>query len=91
MSVATWNGTVFRVGETGDGASCSNNLQPDEIELCRLSREVQLADLKLEFSDMVKKVQEVCQPRMIEREQRLIEAKKRKFQKSFTASVENVE
>ena len=85
MSVAHWNGTVFRLGETGDGV-VDTDLTEDEQELAKLAHSLALEQLHNEFSPLVEHALRVCQPRMFEREERIRAEKKARLQIHFAAA-----
>ena len=85
MSVAHWNGTVYRLGETGDGVT--DDLTEDDQELASLARSLALLEIDIEFTPLVLHVLSHCQPRMCEREERIREEKKKRLQKRFANAV----
>ena len=73
MSTAHWNGTVFRIGETGDYVPASGSQDEDE-KLAALVREIAQQAL-LSFSPLVEDIQRICVPRMQARKEEILQGK----------------
>ena len=87
ISVAHWNGSTFRLGESGDGVK-DIDLSDDEMELRALVRVQALTSITDEFSEMVSEVQAICMPLMAQRESELVKTKNDKLVNSFRAAQE---
>ena len=81
MSTAHWNGTVVRVGESGDN-DVDSNLTMEQMELRELSQRTAIDDLHEEFRDTIKRVEVVCKPRMQAREEEIVQKKKEKLRRN---------
>ena len=78
LSTAHWNGSKFRVGEYTNDVE----LDQEEEELRDLSRQVFFDCLEDEYTEILKNVHSKCMPRMLEREARIAERKKRSLQRA---------
>ena len=76
MSAVHWNGSQFRVGETGSGDDDGDEEEDAEVaELRALIREQEYDLIEIEFGTMVLEIEAICKPRMLLKKG-LIEAKK---------------
>ena len=86
MSTAHWNGTVFRSGESteqnieadadsDEGAELMSQLSLEIEDLKNQFNDEIRANLETEFLETVVRVEEICKPRMIERELAIFERK----------------
>ena len=84
MSAVHWNGSEFRVGETGSGEEDGDDDGDSAIgELRLLIREQAHQEIEVEFGQMVLDIEAICKPRMLNRKAQ-IEAKKiARLQKNF--------
>ena len=83
MSVAHWNGSEFRLGETGDGALDAEFEDDEEEELRNIAQASVVNATAHEFGDMVQRVENICMPRMLEREAAIKEKKRARLIKNF--------
>ena len=86
VSAAHWNGSVFRVGETGDGVEDSLTEEEEDLRVASAAKEAD--EIHNEFSDMVTRVEQVCMPRMKAREAQILERNTEKLRKNFELQTE---
>ena len=84
MSVAHWNGNLFRIGETGDGVP---DIDDDERELADIAHSLTLQELAEDYTSMIQLALQLCQPRMKEREDRIRSEKIEKLQKGYSLAL----
>ena len=84
ISVSVWNGSTFRLGETGDAVN-DVDLTEDELELRALARASAITTIAEEFSEMISEVQAICMPLMALREAEIVKRKNQKLVKAFRA------
>ena len=77
-----WNGSEFRLGETGDGVPDAE-FEDDEEELRDIAQQSAVNATAHEFSDMVQRVEKICMPRMLEREAAIKEKKRLRLVNNF--------
>ena len=82
MSAVHWNGSEFRVGESGDGAS----VDVEDPELVEAMHSVRMEAIQLDFGEMVLDIERICKPRMVIRKERIAAEKVAALQKSFEAA-----
>ena len=87
MSVAHWNGSVFRVGEEGEDGLFADAEADDELndgvnELIEAAAQEKIdAAIEVEFRQMVQDVESTCMPRMAEREELIKQKKMERFKR----------
>ena len=82
MSAVHWNGSEFRVGETGDGV----NDDDCDHELTAAIRSLRKEIIELDFGEMVLEIERICKPRMVIRKERIAAEKVAALQRSFAAA-----
>ena len=80
MSTAHWNGKRFRSGEWG---TLTEQLSVDEQNARDKAEADEQTDLGSQFGEMVLGVEEICKPRMIQREEAIKSRKLKALKKNM--------
>ena len=84
MSAVHWNGSEFRVGETGSGEDDGDDEGDEAIaELRSLIRENENQLIEMEFGQMVLDIEVICKPRMLLKKAQITAKKIEKLHKNF--------
>ena len=80
MSTAHWNGSKFRSAEW---STLIEQLTPEEQDLREQAEAEEQSELASEFGTMVLEVEEICKPRMVQREKDIVLRKLKALQKNL--------